>query len=69
MSAFIYPDSPGAEITPGYIGEIDPEVYLCQLKLDGWRAVVTWDGVNLTALSRQNKPIDFRCNRNIINTG
>lgn len=55
---FIFPDRPGATLAPGFLGQIDPELFLCVLKIDGWRCEVRKKDGIITYTSRMNKPID-----------
>jgi ATP-dependent DNA ligase len=57
---FRYPDKPSAQLDRVGLDDL-PEIYLAQLKLDGWRCVVLRTATGLTFTSRHNKPIPVSC--------
>jgi hypothetical protein len=53
-----YPDKP-TWASPARLEHLRPGEWLCQVKMDGWRALVGWDGRALGVVTRNFNPI--RC--------
>lgn len=56
LVTFRYPDKP-TRTTPGVLRTLREGHWLAQLKHDGWRAVITWDGSKASLVTRNNQPI------------
>jgi ATP-dependent DNA ligase len=56
MNRIIFPDKP-IRATELVFPHLVNGAWLAQLKMDGWRCMIAWDGVSLTLTSRHQKPI------------
>lgn len=52
-----YPDKPGSTMALEAVADLKPHLYLCELKMDGWRTVIDVRRPLSTFTSRHNKPI------------
>jgi ATP-dependent DNA ligase len=54
---FRYPDKPINELARAGLAGLAKGEYIAELKMDGWRTVIYFDGDKLEFTSRQNRPI------------